>query len=47
MFVTGTLPKLSDDAEVTFPDHEDEFRREGPGESNMMHLFLLSISSYK
>lgn len=31
MFITGTLPKLAEGAEITYPDHEDEYRREGPG----------------
>ncbi|OZC09732.1 G2F domain protein [Onchocerca flexuosa] len=38
MFISGTLPKLMEDAEVIYSDHEEEYRREGPG-------FLRSYSS--
>uniref|UniRef100_A0A915B249 Nidogen-1 n=1 Tax=Parascaris univalens TaxID=6257 RepID=A0A915B249_PARUN len=31
IFVTGTLPQLAENAEVIYPDHEEEYRREGPG----------------
>uniref|UniRef100_A0A915PNJ4 Uncharacterized protein n=1 Tax=Setaria digitata TaxID=48799 RepID=A0A915PNJ4_9BILA len=38
MFISGTLPNLMKDAEVIYADHEEEYRREGPG-------FLRSYSS--
>uniref|UniRef100_A0A9J2PVJ1 Nidogen n=1 Tax=Ascaris lumbricoides TaxID=6252 RepID=A0A9J2PVJ1_ASCLU len=31
IFVTGTLPQLAENVEVIYPDHEEEYRREGPG----------------
>ncbi|VDM98973.1 unnamed protein product [Thelazia callipaeda] len=38
MFISGTLPKISDKSEVSYDDYEEEYRREGPG-------FLRSYSS--
>ncbi|VDK46117.1 unnamed protein product [Anisakis simplex] len=31
IFVTGTLPQLAEGVQVIYPDHEEEYRREGPG----------------
>lgn len=31
VFVTGTLPELSETSEVTYGDFIDTYRREGPG----------------
>ncbi|VIO98295.1 Uncharacterized protein BM_BM4383 [Brugia malayi] len=38
MFISGTLPILMEGAEVIYSDHDEEYRREGPG-------FLRSYSS--
>ncbi|KAL3985317.1 G2F domain family protein [Acanthocheilonema viteae] len=38
MFISGTLPTLAEDAEISYSDHDEEYRREGPG-------FLRSYSS--
>ncbi|KAK6108182.1 G2F domain family protein [Brugia pahangi] len=38
MFISGTLPTLMEGAEVIYSDHDEEYRREGPG-------FLRSYSS--
>ncbi|MCP9264851.1 Nidogen-1 [Dirofilaria immitis] len=38
MFISGTLLKLAEDTEIIYSDHDEEYRREGPG-------FLRSYSS--
>ena len=31
MFVSGSLPDISPDTELVFPDYEEEYKREGAG----------------
>lgn len=31
MFISGTLPALAEGAEIIYSDHDEEYRREGPG----------------
>ncbi|CAG9539309.1 unnamed protein product [Cercopithifilaria johnstoni] len=38
MFISGTLPTLAEGAEIIYSDHDEEYRREGPG-------FIRSYSS--
>ncbi|VDK52073.1 unnamed protein product [Gongylonema pulchrum] len=41
MFITGTLPKLAEGTEIIYPDHEEEYRREGPGNKNFRFRHLI------
>lgn len=42
MFISGTLPTLVEGAEVIYSDHEEEYRREGPG-NNIVFTINLPI----
>lgn len=42
MFISGTLPTLAEDAEVIYSDHDEEYRREGPG-NEIFFLFIIIL----